>query len=161
MRRVLAAALAALMLFGLAACAPVPVSEAHLITPPPPLASKREGLAVVPQLEAIVQKALAKKPEQRFANAGEMLAALEALPAPAAWISGLTHVPPQPIAPPPQATQAAQAPLGQAPLGQAALGQAPAASSGLSPLVLAAIFLLVNLVVDMSYGLFDPRVRYG
>jgi len=28
-------------------------------------------------------------------------------------------------------------------------------------LVLAAIFLLVNLVVDMSYGLFDPRVRYG
>lgn len=76
----------------------------HLLTPPPPLASKREGLAVRPELEAAVQRALAKKPQERFADAGEMLAELEAIPSPAAWIAGLTHVPPQPLAPPPSAS---------------------------------------------------------
>ncbi|AKF03324.1 serine/threonine-protein kinase [Sandaracinus amylolyticus] len=75
--------------------------KAHLLEPVPPLSTKREGLTVLPALEQIVQRALAKKPSDRFANAPEMLAALEALPTPAAWISGLTHVPPQPIAPPP------------------------------------------------------------
>lgn len=58
----------------------------HLVTPPPPLESKREHLVVRPELEAIVQKALAKKKADRFADAGEMLAALEAVPSPAAWL---------------------------------------------------------------------------
>jgi serine/threonine-protein kinase len=75
--------------------------RAHLLDEVPALASKREGLMVRPELETIVRKALAKKPEERFANAGEMLAAVEALPAPAAWIAGMTHLPPQPIAPAP------------------------------------------------------------
>lgn len=119
--------------------------KAHLITPPPPLASKREGLAVVPQLEAIVQKAMAKKPEQRFADAREMLAALEALPSPAAWISGLTQVPPQPIAPPPQALG------GQRP-------SVPAAASARAPLLIAAIaggalLLLVAVVLGAFFAL--------
>jgi peptide/nickel transport system permease protein len=28
-------------------------------------------------------------------------------------------------------------------------------------LVIAVIVLLVNLIVDISYGWFDPRIRYG
>lgn len=74
--------------------------KSHLLEPTPPLASKREGLAVRPELEAIVQKAMQKKPADRFPSAIEMLAALDAIPSPAAWIAGMTHVPPQPIAPP-------------------------------------------------------------
>lgn len=74
--------------------------KAHLLEAPPALATKREGLAVRPELDAIVKKALAKKPAERFADAREMLAALEAVPEPAAWIAGLTHVPPQPLPPP-------------------------------------------------------------
>ncbi len=74
--------------------------KAHLLEPPPPLASKREGLAVRPELESVVAKSLAKRPAERYADAGEMLAALDAVTAPAAWIAGLTHVPPQPLPPP-------------------------------------------------------------
>jgi serine/threonine-protein kinase len=88
--------------------------KAHLLEPVPPLSSKREGLAVRPELEAVVKKAMAKKPSERFATAGEMLAALEAVPMPAAWIQGMTHVPPQPIAPAPMA-HAIPAPSGGGP----------------------------------------------
>ena len=28
-------------------------------------------------------------------------------------------------------------------------------------LMMAAVFVLVNLLVDLTYGLIDPRVRYG
>jgi serine/threonine-protein kinase len=74
--------------------------KAHLLEAPPPMASKREGLSVRPDLEAIVTKSLAKRPAERFADAGEMLAALDAVAAPAAWIAGLTQVPAQPLPPP-------------------------------------------------------------
>ena len=73
----------------------------HLVGEVPPLASKREGLAVRPELDAIVKRALAKKASDRFANAGELLAALESVPQPAAWIAGMTNVPAQPLAPAP------------------------------------------------------------
>jgi serine/threonine-protein kinase len=58
----------------------------HLIEPPPPMASKREHLVVLPELEAVIQKALAKKKADRWADAGAMLAAIEALPAKSAWL---------------------------------------------------------------------------
>lgn len=74
--------------------------RAHLMDPPPPLAVKREGLVVRPELEAALMKALAKKPNDRFGDAQELLAALEAIPSPAAWIAGMTHVPAQPLPPP-------------------------------------------------------------
>ncbi|UJR81206.1 serine/threonine-protein kinase [Sandaracinus amylolyticus] len=54
--------------------------RAHLLEPVPPLADARKGLAVHPDLEAIVRKALAKDPAHRYADATEMLAAIEALP---------------------------------------------------------------------------------
>jgi eukaryotic-like serine/threonine-protein kinase len=43
-------------------------------------------LVVRPELEAVVQKALAKKPKDRFADANEMQRALRAVPAPAATL---------------------------------------------------------------------------
>jgi serine/threonine-protein kinase len=83
--------------------------RAHLMDPPPPLASKREGLVVRPELEAVLMKALAKRPNDRFRDAHEMLAVLEAIPSPAAWIAGMTHVPAQPL-PPPSETLSMPAP---------------------------------------------------
>ena len=55
--------------------------RAHLSEPIPPQAGVRAGLSVAPELEALVQKALAKDPNARFSSAREMLEALEALPA--------------------------------------------------------------------------------
>lgn len=55
--------------------------RAHLLEPVPPLIEARKDLVVHPQLEAIVLKALAKDPANRFADAAEMLAAFDQLPA--------------------------------------------------------------------------------
>lgn len=55
--------------------------RAHLLEPVPPLAEARKGLVVHPELEGIVRKALAKDPAHRYADASEMLAAIDALPA--------------------------------------------------------------------------------
>ncbi|HEX2678718.1 MAG TPA: serine/threonine-protein kinase [Polyangiales bacterium] len=57
--------------------------RAHMMGPIPKLAEVRQGVTVQPALQALFDKALAKKPEERFANAGEMLAALNAVPQPA------------------------------------------------------------------------------
>jgi len=85
---------------------------------PPPMESKREALHVKPELTAIVTRALAKKPDQRFADAREMLAALEAVPAPAAWIDSSrpsivgAPLPPPSVLPPPAMAMPAAAPVG-------------------------------------------------
>jgi serine/threonine-protein kinase len=55
--------------------------RAHLVEPLPRLPAK-----VPPALDALVKRALAKKPAERFADAADMLAALEAAP-PAAGAS--------------------------------------------------------------------------
>jgi serine/threonine-protein kinase len=55
--------------------------RAHLMTPPPTLASVSESYEFVADLEAIIARALAKKAEDRYPDAGAMLAALNALPA--------------------------------------------------------------------------------
>jgi hypothetical protein len=54
--------------------------RAHLMTPPPALASASDSYEFVAELEAIIARALAKKPEDRFQDGGQMLAALNALP---------------------------------------------------------------------------------
>ena len=59
----------------------------HLTAPVPSLEeSHGEGLRASPQLNALIAKAMAKQPEARFANAGEMLAALTAIRPPKAWL---------------------------------------------------------------------------
>jgi eukaryotic-like serine/threonine-protein kinase len=57
--------------------------RAHMMAPVPKLADAHKGSSVVAPLQALFEKALAKQPDQRYANAGEMLAALEAVPQPA------------------------------------------------------------------------------
>ncbi len=53
--------------------------RAHLLDEPPPLASVAPGLTVPSELQAIVSRALAKSRSERFADATEMLAALDAI----------------------------------------------------------------------------------
>lgn len=60
--------------------------RAHAIMPVPPLRERRPELRVRDELDAVVQKALAKLPEDRFADAGAMRAALRRVPAPAAFV---------------------------------------------------------------------------
>ncbi len=90
----------------------VEIMRMHLLQPPPVMSTMRENLTVRPELEAVVQKALAKKKDQRFADAVEMLAALEAVPTPAAYLGAepqaAQHVPP------PSAPIAAPAPVAPA-----------------------------------------------
>ncbi|MFL5825985.1 MAG: PASTA domain-containing protein [Thermoleophilaceae bacterium] len=83
----------------------VSIALKHLSEPPPRLA---QFARVNPRLEAVVNRALAKQPEQRFQSADEFIAALEE--ARAAIISGdnggqdtaaWAAVPPTTIAPPP------------------------------------------------------------
>jgi serine/threonine-protein kinase len=88
----------------------------HLMEPVPKLSGAREGLGVRPELQAWLERALAKLPEQRFANAVEMLAALDAIPRPAAWLGA----PPAAAAARPGPAHAAFAPSAHATAAHAA-----------------------------------------
>jgi serine/threonine protein kinase len=55
----------------------------HMLAPVPELAQLRPDVTVTPQLQDWLERALAKRPEQRFAHAGQMVEALLALPRPA------------------------------------------------------------------------------
>lgn len=59
---------------------PAEMLRAHLVMPPPTLAEAAPGAWVDPGLEAIIARALAKTPAERFGSAREMLDALDALP---------------------------------------------------------------------------------
>ncbi|MDQ3037085.1 MAG: serine/threonine protein kinase, partial [Myxococcota bacterium] len=65
----------------------VDVLRAHALEPVPTLAGTRPELEFCAELEALVARALAKKPRERFVDAGDMRVALSALPRPAAWPS--------------------------------------------------------------------------
>lgn len=52
----------------------------HQESPPPSLSSVRPGAAFSPEMERLVSRALAKKPEDRFQSAADFASALEALP---------------------------------------------------------------------------------
>jgi eukaryotic-like serine/threonine-protein kinase len=53
--------------------------SAHLSQPVPSLDKARPGIAAVASFQAVIERAMAKKPAARFADAGEMLAAAEAV----------------------------------------------------------------------------------
>jgi serine/threonine protein kinase len=57
--------------------------RAHLLEPVMPIMQARPGLWVCDALQALLERAMVKDPLDRFPNAGAMLAALRALPAPA------------------------------------------------------------------------------
>jgi serine/threonine-protein kinase len=52
----------------------------HLLAPVPALAEVRTDVEIAPELLALIDRAMAKEQAKRFADAGEMRAALEALP---------------------------------------------------------------------------------
>jgi hypothetical protein len=54
------------------------VMQHHFFTPPPDVNSMRGGIPA--ELAAVIRRALAKKPEERYASTGEMVAALDAVP---------------------------------------------------------------------------------
>jgi serine/threonine-protein kinase len=56
---------------------------AHLRAPIPKLADAMPGVTVAPELQALIERALAKKQTERFPNARAMLTALEQIPDPA------------------------------------------------------------------------------
>ncbi|MBW2460864.1 MAG: serine/threonine protein kinase [Deltaproteobacteria bacterium] len=60
--------------------------RAHLTTPTPKVAERRPELDPRPELQALIDRAMAKDVEERFADAGAMLAALEAIPHPVATV---------------------------------------------------------------------------
>lgn len=62
--------------------------RAHLTQDLPDPEKLRSGLKMTRELRSLLMKSLAKRKEDRFAGAGEMLAELRALPSPAATIKG-------------------------------------------------------------------------
>jgi serine/threonine-protein kinase len=60
--------------------------RAHAVEPVPALSDLRPELRVRPELDAVIQKALAKRPEARYPDAGAMRSALRRVPAPAAFV---------------------------------------------------------------------------
>jgi serine/threonine protein kinase len=54
----------------------------HMIAPVPKLGDLRRDVVVLPALQDFLERALAKSPDDRFADAGQMLEALNALPRP-------------------------------------------------------------------------------
>ena len=61
---------------------PVEVAQAHLSEPPPSVDHYCPGLEPNAELEACLNKAMAKEPEERFDDAAHLLDALEKLPTP-------------------------------------------------------------------------------
>ena len=58
----------------------------HSLQPPPPLAEVRPELLLQPALHDVLDRALAKKGRERYADARELLQALQAVPEPAATL---------------------------------------------------------------------------
>ncbi len=59
----------------------VELLTAHLRDPIPRLADVRKGMRVAPELQAVIDQALAKKQTERYPHASAMLEALERVPA--------------------------------------------------------------------------------
>lgn len=118
----------------------------HLVEAPPPMASKREHLVVRPELEALVQKALAKKKTDRWDDAGQMLAALEQLGGPLAWLAPGQAAPlAAPVAAPPRAAL----PAASSSSGTSSSGTS---SSGLGKLTIVALMVGLFLLATVLGG---------
>jgi len=84
----------------------VDMFRAHLMKQVPRVADVRPDLEVRFELEQLLQRAMAKDPKQRFADAGAMLAALDAIPRPRTRLRSAAGAGAQPLGPPPPVPQA-------------------------------------------------------
>jgi serine/threonine protein kinase len=75
----------------------------HLSTPVPRLADRRPELSAHPELQSLIDRALAKQRDQRFADAGEFLRALDAVEAAAQAIDAQVTLVVAPRTPAPSA----------------------------------------------------------
>lgn len=85
---------------------PIDFIQLHVNAQPIPLAKRAPGTSFPSGLEPVVMKALAKRPEDRFATAEEFAQALEeaVLPQPSESVAGYESIPPPiPAAAPPRA----------------------------------------------------------
>jgi eukaryotic-like serine/threonine-protein kinase len=129
---------------------PISVALAHRQDPPPPLRRHRSGLPA--DLVAVVDRALQKRPGDRYADAGQMRAALLGSPvAPAGGPEDLTrtHVLP------PTAATAPTAASAPAPAPASARRPAPSRNPWKPLLVLVLVLLAALAVVAFAGDLFD------
>jgi serine/threonine-protein kinase len=139
--------------------------RAHLQKPPPKISDARPELKYDPRLDTIVQRAMAKDPKARYADANEMLAVLEAVasasgvmpavgaeppkpPVPAAPLGAPAHA--APLGAPMSAAMPSSAPLG-APPPSAAGARAPGSSRWLvwTVLVVVSFFVVLGLIAGL------------
>jgi serine/threonine-protein kinase len=132
--------------------------RAHLQKPPPMISEARPGLKYDPRLDELVQRAMAKDPKARYADANEMLHVLESVASASGVMPAVTGDAPRAPAPP----VAAPAPLGAVPIGapsSAPLGapppsvaRAPEASSRWliwTLLVVVSFFVVLGLIAGL------------
>lgn len=119
----------------------------HLLTPVPPLRAGRPELRARPELDALITKAMAKEPGDRFSDAQAMLAAFDSIPGPVASLGAPVAPPPArpfPVAsaaapiPPPKkpmagTPMAAPAPMTPGPMAPAPVPSPPVKASPMMP----------------------------
>jgi serine/threonine protein kinase len=79
------------------AAAPVDIILKHLHEPPPSLSHARPDLSIVPMLEAIVLRCLAKAREERYQSMDELLAQLKIVRTQLTGVSSPASIPPHPM----------------------------------------------------------------
>jgi serine/threonine-protein kinase len=130
--------------------------RAHMLEAVPTLESARPGLRVKKDLEDLVQRAMSKERRDRFASAGAMLEALDALPERAATFE--SDAPPAAVAAPPR--ERSEVPTVN--IGSDAAAQEPlSAVPSLAPktrwaLIGAAAFFAIALLVVLLVAVFGP-----
>lgn len=132
--------------------------QAHIMKKPRLIAETRLDLAVRPELEDVIQRAMAKKPQDRYADAGQMLAALDAMPQPPVALrpsdgsdpfkvrAAAAHVPAPAQAPVYASHPGMQAPMGAPPMMQPAPASHPAAPAGPNKVLLIGAGFVIALV---------------